>query len=47
MTREEALAYKARYEAINAYEIEELRSMSVEQKLEQTAALMASVEQMG
>jgi hypothetical protein len=47
MTREEAIQYKARYEAVNAFEIEELRSMSLEQKLEQTSALMASVEQMG
>jgi hypothetical protein len=47
MTREEAIQYKARYEAVNAFEIEELRSMSLEQKLEQTSALMDSVEQMG
>ncbi|HXG65194.1 MAG TPA: hypothetical protein VNO70_08800 [Blastocatellia bacterium] len=47
MTREEALAFIARYRAINAYEIEELRATSLALKLEQTAALMASVQQMG
>ncbi len=47
MTREEALAYKEGYEAVNALEIEELRSMSDAEKLSQVAALMASVEQMG
>ncbi len=47
MTKEEALAYKERYEAVNALEIEELRSMSDTEKLSQVAALMASVDQMG
>jgi hypothetical protein len=47
MTKEEALAYKEGYEAVNAREIEELRSMSDAEKLSQLAALMASVDQMG
>lgn len=47
MTREEALAYKAGYEAVNALEIAELRSMSFEQKFEHAAALMDSARQMG
>lgn len=47
MTKEEALAYKEGYEAVNALEIEELRSMSDTEKLSQVAALMASVDQMG
>ena len=47
MTKEEALAYKEGYEAVNALEIEELRSMSDMEKLSQVAALMASVDQMG
>ena len=42
MTREEALAYKAGYEAVNALEIAELRSMSFEEKFEHAAALMDS-----
>jgi hypothetical protein len=47
MTKEEALAYKEGYEAVNAIDIEELRSMSDSEKLSQVAALMASVDQMG
>lgn len=47
MTKEEALAYKERYEAVNALDIEALRSMSDTEKLSQVAALMASVDQMG
>jgi hypothetical protein len=47
MTKEEALAYKEGYEAVNALDIEELRSMSDTEKLSQVAALMASVDQMG
>ncbi len=47
MTKEEALAYKAGYEAVNAIEIAELRSMSFEEKFEHAAALMASARQMG
>lgn len=47
MTREQALAYKAGYEAVNAIEIAELRSMSFEEKFENAAALMDSARQMG
>jgi hypothetical protein len=47
MTKEEALAYKAGYEAVNALEIAELRSMSFEEKFEHAAALMTSARQMG
>lgn len=47
MTKEEALAYKAGYEAVNALEIAELRSMSFEEKFEHAAALMVSAQQMG
>lgn len=47
MTREQALAYKAGYEAVNAIEIAELRSMSFEEKFEHAAALMESARQMG
>jgi hypothetical protein len=46
MTKEEAIAYKEGYEAVNALEIAELRSMSDAEKLSQVAALMASVDQM-
>ena len=47
MTKEEALAYRSRYEAINNLEIEELRSMSLESKLAQLAWLMASAKETG
>lgn len=47
MTKEEALAYKAGYEAVNALEIAELRSMSFEERFEHAAALMDSARQMG
>ena len=36
MTRLEALEYVARYKLVNEIEIAELRSMSIEVKLEQT-----------
>ncbi|MDH7500176.1 MAG: hypothetical protein QHH30_07300 [candidate division NC10 bacterium] len=39
---EEARAFRRRWEAINAAEREELRAMSMEEKLQQLAALMAS-----
>jgi hypothetical protein len=42
ITREEARAFRRRWEAINAAEREELRAMSMEDKLRQLAALMAS-----
>ncbi|HXG92221.1 MAG TPA: hypothetical protein VNN73_07595 [Blastocatellia bacterium] len=47
MTKDEAQAFKARYELANALEVEELRSTSIELKLRQTDALMASAKQMG
>jgi len=42
ITRKEARAFRKRWEAINAAEREELRAMSMEEKLRQLAALMAS-----
>ena len=47
MTKEELLAYTAGYEAVNALEIEQLRSMSIEEKFEHAAALMESARRMG
>jgi len=44
ITKEEARAFRRRWEAINAAEREELRAMSMEDKLRQLAALMASRE---
>ena len=47
MNKSEAQEYVARYKIVNEFEIAELRSMSIEVKLEQTNALMAVVNQMG
>lgn len=47
MTREQAIAYKRRYELVNAHEREELRRTPVKVKFRQLCALMASVESMG
>ena len=47
MTKEEALAYKAGLEAVNALEIRQLRSMSFEERFEHAAALMESARSMG
>ena len=47
MTKEQALAYRSGYEAVNALEIAELRSMSFEEKFEHAAALMVSAREMG
>jgi hypothetical protein len=47
VTKDEALAYKSRFEAINNLEIEELRSMSAEAKFAQLAWLMASAKETG
>jgi hypothetical protein len=47
MTREEALAFQARWRLVSEAELEELRATSPETKLRQLAALMASVEPMG
>lgn len=44
MLRDELLAHQDRWRLVEAREIEELRSASVEHKLTQVAALMASVD---
>lgn len=47
MTREEALAYKNRWIAVNRYLIEEVRRASPEVKLRQLASLYDSVREFG
>jgi len=47
MTKEELLAYIEGYEAVNALEIQELRSMSIEEKFQHAAALMDAAREMG
>ncbi|MBI3990200.1 MAG: hypothetical protein HY347_11365 [candidate division NC10 bacterium] len=47
MTKMEAQAFKARWEAINAAEREELRTTSLAHKLRQLAVLMASAGKFG
>lgn len=47
ITKKEAIEFKKRWEAINAFEHEELRRVSMEMKLQQLAALMASVKELG
>ncbi|MBI5193647.1 MAG: hypothetical protein HZA08_09440 [Nitrospirae bacterium] len=47
ITKKEAIEFKKRWEAINAFEHEELRRTSMEMKLQQLAALMASVKELG
>jgi hypothetical protein len=47
MTKAEARAFKARWRAVNAAEVEELRRTPAIHKLQQLAALMASVERFG
>jgi hypothetical protein len=47
MSREEALAFKARWRLVNEAEEEELRATPPAKKLRQLAALMASVQAMG
>jgi hypothetical protein len=47
LTKEEAEAFKMRWEAVNAAEIEELRRTPMSQKLRQLAALMVSVKEFG
>ena len=46
-TRREGRAIKARWKIVNAAERKELRAASLEQKLQQLGALMASVEELG
>ena len=47
MTREEGRAFRRRWRAVNAAELEELRATSMEENLRQLAALMASVKALG
>ncbi|MCZ6820934.1 MAG: hypothetical protein O7G31_15810 [Calditrichaeota bacterium] len=47
LTKEQALAFRKRWQIVNAAEIKELRNTSLAEKLQQTAALMASVQAMG
>jgi len=46
-TKAEAREFQARWQRVNAAEIEELRRMSPEEKLRQTAALMESAGAFG
>jgi hypothetical protein len=47
MLREELLAYQDRWKLVEAREVQELRSATLEHKLQQVAALMASVDAFG
>jgi len=47
VTKAEARAFRARWQAVNAAEVEELRGTPVEEKMAQLAALMASVDASG
>ena len=47
ITKKEALAFRKRWQLANAKEIEQLRKTTLGKQLEQTAALMASVDAMG
>lgn len=47
ITTSDAAAFKARWAAVNAAEVEELRSTPMEQKARQLAALMLSVRDLG
>ncbi|MBI2941071.1 MAG: hypothetical protein HYY04_11605 [Chloroflexi bacterium] len=47
MTKAEAEAFKARWKAVNAAEIEELRATPPERKLRQLASLMATARALG
>jgi hypothetical protein len=47
LTRTEARQFRARWELVNTAEQMELQSTSLDQKLRQLAALMASAEAMG
>lgn len=46
LTKEQAIAFRKRWQIVNAAEIKELRNTSLAEKLQQTAALMASVQVM-
>ena len=47
MTKEEARAWKARWDLVNHAEREELRNTPLEVKARQLAGLMASASEMG
>ena len=47
ITKAEARAFKARWEAVNAADREELRATPMKTKLRQLAALMGSAEKLG
>ena len=47
ITKNDAAAFKARWAAVNAAEVEELRTTSMEQKARQLAASMLSVRDLG
>ncbi|MFQ5602559.1 MAG: hypothetical protein ACE5HS_04755 [bacterium] len=47
LTKEQAIAFRRRWQAVNAAELEELRNTNLADKLQQTAALMASAQSMG
>jgi hypothetical protein len=46
-TKEQATAFRRRWAMVNEAEIVELRQTPIAEKLQQTAALMASVQAMG
>ncbi len=47
ITKREARAYRSRWKAVNAAELEELRRTPIAKKLLQLSALMGSVKQLG
>lgn len=47
LTKEQAIAFRKRWQTVNEAEIEELRNTTVAEKLRQTAALMASAQALG
>ena len=47
LSREDAQAFRARWDMVNAAEQAELRTTSLSQKLHQLAALMGSVQSLG
>lgn len=47
MTREQALAFRARWTAVNAFQVAEAERTSLSSKLRQLDALMASVRSFG
>ena len=46
LTKEEAYAFRKRWELVNAAEIEELRRTSLSKKMQQLASLMLSVKEL-